>query len=46
MNLENTELTNTVVEEQHESRKHHQAGLLALNKVLIGNMLRLIKQAL
>ena len=44
--LENTELTNTVAEEQHGSRKHHQAGLLALNKVLIEDLSRLMVCAL
>ena len=44
--LENAELTNTVAEEQHGSRKHHQAGLLALNKVLIGDLSRLMVRSL
>lgn len=43
---ENAELTNTVAKEQHGSRKHPQAGLLALNKVLIGNLSRIMVQAL
>ena len=34
--LANAEICNKVAEEQHGSRKHHQAGLLGLNKVLIG----------
>ena len=44
--LENAELTNIVTEEQHRSRKHHQAGLLALNKVLIRDLSRIMVQAL
>ena len=44
--LENVELTNKVTEEQHGSRKHHQAGLLVLNKVLIGDLSRKMIQAL
>ena len=39
--LANTEVCNEVAEEQHGSRKHHQAGLLLLNKVLVGNLFRL-----
>ena len=44
--LENTELTNTVSEEQLGSRKNHQVGLLAINKVLIGCFSRIMIQAL
>ena len=33
--LANAEMCNEVADEQHGSRKHHQAGLLCLNKVLI-----------
>ena len=40
--LENSKMTNTVAKEQHGSRKHHQAGLLALNKVLIGDLSRVM----
>ena len=29
-------MCNEVAEEQHGSQKHHQAGLLSLNKVLVG----------
>ena len=36
--LANAEMCNGVAEEQHESRKYHQAGLLGLNKVLIGDI--------
>ena len=36
--LANVETYNEVAEEQHGSRKHHQAGLLGLNKVLIGDI--------
>ena len=39
--LVNAEICNDVAEEQHGSRKHHQAGLLLLNKVLAGNIFRL-----
>ena len=39
--LVNTEVYNEVAEEQHGSRKHHQAGLLLLNKVLVGDPFRL-----
>ena len=38
--LANAEICNEVADEQHGSRKHHQAGVLGLNKVLIGNILR------
>ena len=34
--LANAEMCNEVAEEQQGSRKYHQAGLLGLNKVLIG----------
>ena len=44
--LENAELTNTDAQEQHQSRKHHQAGLLFLKKVLTGDLSRIIVQAL
>ena len=40
--LENAEITNTVAEEQHRSRKHHQAGLLTLNKAWIGDLSRVM----
>ena len=36
--LANAEMWNEVAEEQHGSRKHHQAGRLGLNKVLIGDV--------
>ena len=39
--LVNAEICNKVAEEQYGSRKHHQAGLLLLNKVLVGNLFRL-----
>ena len=35
--LANAEICNEVAEEQHGSRKFHQAGLLLLNKVLVGD---------
>ena len=35
--LANAEICNEVAEEQHGSRKHHQAGLLLLNKVLVAD---------
>ena len=38
--LANAEICNEVADEKHESRKHHQAGLLGLNKVLIGDICR------
>ena len=44
--LENAEMTNSVTKEQHGSRKHHQAGLLALNKVLIEDLSRVMVRAL
>ena len=36
--LINAEICNEVAEEQHGSRKHHQAGLLLLNKVLVDDL--------
>ena len=39
--LTNAEICNKVAEEQHRSRKYHQAGLLVLNKVLVGDIFRL-----
>ena len=39
--LANAEIYNEVAEKQHRSRKHHQAGLLLLNKVLVGDLFRL-----
>lgn len=45
--LENAEMTNTIAKKkQHGSRKHHQAGLLMLNKVLIGDLSKVMVQAL
>lgn len=44
--LENIEMTNLVAKEQYGSRNHHQAGLLALNKVLIGYLSRVMVRAL
>ena len=44
--LENAEMTNSFAEEQYGSKKHHQAGLLALNKVLIGDLSRVMVRAL
>ena len=41
--LANAEICNEVAEEQHGSRKHHQAGLLLLNKVLVGYLFRLTR---
>ena len=38
--LANIEICNEVADEQHGSRKHHQAGLLGQNKVLIGDIFR------
>ena len=35
--LANAEICNEVADEKHGSRKYHQAGLLGLNKVLIGD---------
>ena len=39
--LANAEICNEVAKEQHGSRKFHQAGLLLLNKVLVGDLFRL-----
>ena len=36
--LANAEMYNEVADKQHGSRKHHQAALLGLNKVLIGDI--------
>ena len=36
--LANAEICIEVAEEQNGSRKHHQAGLLLLNKVLVGDI--------
>ena len=41
--LANTKICNKVAEEQHGSRKLHQAGLLLLNKVLVGDLARLTR---
>ena len=41
--LANAEICNEVEEEQNGSRKHHQVGLLLLNKVLVGDLFRLTK---
>ena len=41
--LANAEIYNEVAEEQHGSRKNHQAGLLLLNKVLVGDLFCLTK---
>ena len=41
--LANPEICNEVAEEQHRSRKHHQAGLLLLNKVLVEDLFRLTR---
>ena len=41
--LANAEICNKVAEEQHGSRKHHQPGLLLLNKVLVGDLLCLMR---
>ena len=38
--LENAEICNKVTNEQHGSTKHHQSGLLAINKYLIGDICR------
>ena len=43
--LANAEMCNEVAEEQHGARKHHQAGLLLLNMVLIGDLFRLTRYA-
>ena len=39
--LANAEICNEVAKEQHGSRKFHQAGLLLLNKVFVGDLFRL-----
>ena len=39
----NAEICNEVAEEQQRSRKHHQAGLLLLNKVLVGDLFLLTR---
>ena len=39
--LANAEICNEVAEEQHGSRNFHQADLLLLNKVLVGDLFRL-----
>ena len=36
--LANAKIYNKVAEEQHGSNQHHQAGLLLLNEVLVGNL--------
>ena len=41
--LANAEICNEVAKEQHGSRKNHQAGLLLLNKVLVGDLFCLTK---
>ena len=41
--LANAEICNEVAEEQHGSRKNHQAGLLLLNKVLVGDLFYLTR---
>ena len=41
--LENAEIWNKVTNKQHRSRKHNQAGLLALNKCLIGYIWRILR---
>ena len=41
--LGNAEICNEVAEEQHGSKKNYQAGLLLLNKVLVGDLFRLTK---
>ena len=38
--LANAEMCDEVAEEQHGSMKHHQAALLGLSKVLIGDVFR------
>ena len=43
--LVNAEICNEVADEQHGSRKHHQAGLLGLNKVVIGDIFRYNRRA-
>ena len=41
--LANPEICNKVAEKQQGSRNHHQAGLLLLNKVLVGELFRLTR---
>ena len=41
--LANAEICNEVAEEQHGSWKHHQAGLLLLNKAIVGDLFRLTR---
>ena len=41
--LVSAEICKEVSEEQHGSRKYHQAGLLLLNKVLVGDIFRLTR---
>ena len=41
--IANAEICNEVAEEQHGFRKHHQAGLLLLNKGLVGDLFRLTR---
>ena len=43
--LANAEIYNKVADEQHGSRKHHQAVLLLLNKFLVGDLFRLTQYA-
>ena len=38
-------MCNKLAREQHGSRKHHQAGLLLLNKVLVGDLFCLTRYA-
>jgi hypothetical protein len=42
--LVNAEMWNEVADEHHGSQKYHQARLLVLNKVLVGDWLLLRKQ--
>ena len=42
--LANDEMCNNVAEEQHDSRKHHQAGLLVLDRELVGDLFRYTHQ--
>ena len=39
------EIYNEVANKQHGSTKHHQAGLLVLNKILVGDFFYLTHQA-
>lgn len=43
--LANAEMCNKVADEQHGSRKHHQAALLGLNKVIIGDIFQYDRQS-